>query len=60
MKKPIKNKIVSVEGCIFSDGTGIMRKKKLTCIITNEKLGKTLSISDGFTQFSIPIERYLK
>ena len=63
MQKPIKNKIVSVEGGVYSDVTGIMRKKKVTCIITNDKLGKTLSINDGFTQFTIPIkpiERYLK
>lgn len=63
MKKPIKNKTISVEGGVFYGGIGKMEKQKLTCIITNDERGKTLSINDGVVQFTIPvepIERYLK
>ena len=40
-----------------------MQKQKLTCIISNDENGKTLSINDEIVQLTIPfepIERYLK
>lgn len=41
----------------------LFEPRELTCIITNDERGKTLSIGDGTLQFTIPfepIERYLK
>lgn len=61
MKKPIRNKIVSVVGLITSPK--IMIPGTLEVIITNDEKGKTISIGNGTTQFAIPfepIERYLK
>lgn len=63
MKKAIKNKAASVEGYVFYGGIGKMQKQKLTCIISNDENGKTLSINDEIVQLTIPfepIERYLK
>lgn len=60
--KKIKNLHVPVEGGVCRlDGSFAMTR--LDCIITNDKVGKTLSIGDGNVQFTIPfepIERYLK
>lgn len=56
-----KNKKVMVDGGI-SNGISVVTAK-LTCIITNDEQGKTLSINDGMKQFTIPfepIEKYLK
>ena len=56
-----KNKVVKVKG--ITDVGGVQRLCILNCIITNNELGKTLSINNGFIQFSIPfeaIEQYLK
>ena len=61
VKKPIRNKIVSVVGLITSPK--IMIPGTLEVIITNDEKGKTISIRNGTTQFTIPfepIERYLK
>lgn len=63
MKKAIKNKIVNVIGMITQTGATPFRVRELTCIITNDERGKTLSVGDGTLQFTIPfepIERYLK
>lgn len=61
MKKPIRNKFVSVVGIITSPK--IMIPGTLDVIITNDEKGKTISVGNGTTQFTIPlepIERYLK
>ncbi len=60
MKKPIKDKHVRVQGVIA--GLRVI-KREFDCLITNDENRKTLSISDGMVQFTIPfepIERYLK
>ena len=61
MKKPIKNKLVSVVGLITTPK--IVIPGALDVIITNDEKGKTISVGNGTTQFTIPFEpiaRYLK
>lgn len=62
MRKKIRNLHVPVEGGVCrQDGSFTMTR--LNCIITNDEIGKTLSIGDGNVQFTIPfeaVERYLK
>lgn len=44
-------------------GSPFLAPKMFDCIITNDEIGKTLSINDGNVQFTIPfepLERYLK
>lgn len=56
-----KNKKIEVDGFVAYRSS--YKRQKLECIITNDSRGKTLSINDGFTQFTIafePIEKYLK
>ena len=56
-----KNKKVKVNGVFYTNMSMCM--KEFECIITNDNHGKTLSINDGKTQFTIPfepIERYLR
>lgn len=63
MKKTIKNKHVSVVGNVTGKNMPVLCPAKLECIITNDEIGKTLSINNGEIQFTIPfepIERYLK
>lgn len=63
MRKSIKNKHVRVAGMITRSKMPLFEPRELTCIITNDERGKTLSIGDGTLQFTIPfepIERYLK
>jgi len=59
----IKNAKVTVTGFVY-DGVGILPKaQRLECIITNDRIGKTLSINDGKKQFTIPfeaVEKYLR
>lgn len=57
-----KNKVVEVLG-FKGDYTGKIVPAVLQLIITNDNIGKTLSVNDGNTQFTFsfkPIERYLK
>lgn len=61
MKKPIRNKFVSVVGLITTQK--IMIPGTLEVTVTNDEKGKTISVGNGTTQFTIPfepIERYLK
>lgn len=61
--KNAKSKHVTVRGSIAGIGTPLLTPCDLECIITNDELGKTLSINNGIIQFSIPIEpieQYLK
>ena len=60
-KKKIKNLHVRVSGGV--NVSSFLAPKMFDCIITNDEIGKTLSINDGNVQFTIPfepIERYLK
>lgn len=62
-KKKIKNLHVRVSGGVNVSGSSFLAPKMFDCIITNDEIGKTLSINDGNVQFIIPfepIERYLK
>ena len=61
MKKPIRNKFVSVVGLITTQKIMIQGTMEVT--VTNDEKGKTISVGNGTTQFTIPfepIERYLK
>lgn len=56
-----KNKEVKVRGAVLL--MDIVSVEELTCIITNDEQGKTLSIDNDNIQFTIPfepIEKYLK
>jgi hypothetical protein len=58
-----KNKEVLVYGIRFDDAKGEVSRTKFRCIVTNDKMGKTLSMDDGKVQYSIPfepLENYLK
>lgn len=62
-KKKIKNLHVRVSGGVNVSGSPFLAPKLFDCIITNDEIGKTLSINDGNVQFPIPfepLERYLK
>lgn len=57
-----KNKEVKVKGYIYLDLLRKMKETELTCIITNDEKGKTLSIHNEGIMFTIPfepIEQYL-
>jgi hypothetical protein len=59
--KKIVNKLTKVNG-LKSTPVG-NKVSELAVRITNDNIGKTISISDGTTQFTIPfepIEEYLK
>ena len=61
LKKEIKNKWVKVKGFYHTKYTTI--EKDIECVITNDKIGKTLSIVIGEAMFTIPfesVEEYLK
>ena len=55
IKKEIKNKWVSVDGFIFTDGG--MTPGKINCIITNDRVGKSLTIGVGQIMYEIPFEK---
>ena len=55
--------IVCRLGGVNVSGSPFLAPKMFDCIITNDEIGKTLSINDGNVQFTIPfepIERFLK
>lgn len=59
----IKNAKVTVTGFVYDDVADTYKAQRLECIITNDRFGKTLSINDGKTQFTIPfgeVEKYLR
>lgn len=61
LKKEIKNLHIKVNGGV-SDGLRII-PKQLEVIITNDSVGKSLSIHDNERMFTIPfepIEKYFK
>jgi hypothetical protein len=61
LKKEIKNKGVTVNGFIFRNGGA--EQTKVNCIITNDRLGKTLTVGNDDVMFCIPfepIEKYFK
>lgn len=58
-----KDKEIIVNGMFYDDEKGTFCLKRLRCIVTNDELGRTLSIDDGKIQLSIPfepIEKYLR
>ena len=62
LRKPIKNLHVPVIGAM-STGEMIVATRQFDVIITNDELGRTISINNGSIQFTIPfepIEKYLK
>lgn len=63
LKKEVKNKHVSVEGAFMTQNMITPVHTKLDVIITNDSIGKSISINNGDMQFTIPfepIEQYLK
>lgn len=59
----IKNAKVTVTGFVYDDEKRTVEAQRLECIITNDRIGKTLSINDGKKQFTIPfeaVEKYLR
>lgn len=57
----IKNLEITINGLVSIDGEGFIGR--ITATITNDKIGKTLSLATGDIQISIPfekIEEYLK
>ena len=53
-----KNKCIIVKGIRYDGNKDfICDKVDLECIVTNDHLGKTLSINDGHIQFTIPFEK---
>lgn len=62
LKKEIKNKWVKVKGFYHTKYTGPI-ETNIECVITNDKIGKTLSVVFAETMITIPfeaIEQYLK
>lgn len=62
LKKAIKNKWVSVKG-LYQTAKGTIIPTTVNCIITNDEVGKTLSVGNEQIMFTIPfetIEQYLK
>ena len=62
LKKAIKNRWVEVDG-IYQTPNGTIIPNTLNCIITNDEVGKTLSIvtQQGMFTFAFEkIENYLK
>lgn len=62
LKNAIKNKWVSVKG-LYQTKQGTMIPITVNCIITNDEVGKTLSVGNDQIMFTIPfeaIEQYLK
>ena len=61
LKKQIKNKWVRVKG-LYQTAQGTAIPTTVCCIITNDEIGKTLSVGNGQIFFIIPfeaIEKYL-
>lgn len=58
-----RNKEIIVKGILYD----VMQRKSIettfTCVVTNDEIGKTLSIGNNEIQFTIPfepLEKYLK
>ena len=52
------SKSIYVDGLIYSPGNAGM--KEFNVMVSNDTIGKTLSINDGVTQFTIPFEPVLE
>ena len=58
-----RNKEIIVKGILYDDRKRKSVEKTFTCIVTNDEIGKTLSIGNNEIQFTIPfepLEKYLK
>lgn len=64
IKEEIKNKHIIVNGGITKkDSCFPIMNQELLCIVTNDRIGKTLSIGNDEILFTIPfetVEQYLK
>lgn len=56
LKKEIKNKHIEVDGAFMTQRMLKPIPAKLEVIITNDNIGKTISINNGDIQFTIPFE----
>ena len=59
----VKNKHLKVKGGVTHKLVGGMKFEELNVIVTNDEIGKSISIGNGIVQFTIPfepIEKYLK
>ena len=55
IKKEIKNKWVSVKGAILR--RNFLKETNISCIITNDRYGKSLTIGNDEIMFEIPFEK---
>ena len=53
-------KSFKVKGFRYNDLTSDLRKQEFNVIISNDKIGKTLSIDDGVIQYTISMNNLLK
>lgn len=64
IKEEIKNKHIVVKGGITKNNSMFpIMNQELLCIVTNDRIGKTLSIGNEEMMFTIPfeaVEEYLK
>ena len=64
IKEEIKNKHIVVKGGIIKNNSMFpIMNQELLCIVTNDRIGKTLSIGNEEMMFTIPfeaVEEYLK
>lgn len=63
LKREIKNKHISVDGAFMTSSMASPTPTNLEVIVSNDSIGKTISINNGEMQFTIPfepIEKYLK
>lgn len=56
-KKKIKNLHVRVSGGVNVSGSSFLVPKMFDCIITNDEIGKTLSINDGMCSSPFRLSR---
>ena len=62
LENTISNAKIPVKGFVI-DKSCVMKKENFICIVSNDNIGKTLTIHNADTGFTIPfepIERYLK
>lgn len=58
-----KNKYIKVKGIVTDYAANTKIFKEIYCIVTNDEIGKTVSVIDGDKQIQIPfapLEKFLK
>lgn len=48
-------KMIDTQGMVYDDDKGTMEVATLHCIMSNDALGKTLSINDEHKQFTVRV-----